>query len=273
MNPRLPCGHFLGRVIRSEDVAGLVLTETRHPARMRMPWHTHENAYVCFVRRGSYTEAYGNRRRSCAPQTIAFHPSGELHAEQVHDADVHSFNIELCDRWRARAALCAGVMDDQVDFQGGRMAHLALRLYREFCQLDSVSTLAVEGLMLELLAEASRLAGDAVAAHPPGWLGQVREMLHARFRESLSLAEIAATVSTHPVYLACAFRRHCHCTIGDYVRRLRIDYAASRLAGSSAPLAAIALDAGFADQSHFSRTFKRITGLTPRAYREIAGQS
>jgi AraC-like DNA-binding protein len=55
--------------------------------------------------------------------------------------------------------------------------------------------------------------------------------------------------------------------MGEYVRRLRIDFAARALTASDAPLAALAQTAGFADQGHFTRAFKAATGLTPGAYR------
>jgi AraC family transcriptional regulator len=55
--------------------------------------------------------------------------------------------------------------------------------------------------------------------------------------------------------------------IGAYVRRLRLDWAASRLKMADEPIARIGLEAGFADQSHFTRAFKRYTGLTPAEYR------
>ena len=67
----------------------------------------------------------------------------------------------------------------------------------------------------------------------------------------------------HPVYLACAFRRHYRCTIGEYVRQLRVESACRELSKANTPLSQIALTAGFTDQSQFSRTFKRVIGLTP----------
>ncbi len=91
--------------------------------------------------------------------------------------------------------------------------------------------------------------------------------MHDRFQESISLAAVAELADVHPVSLARAFRRTYHCTVGDYVRRLRIELACQKLTGSDASLVEIALSAGFSEQSHFSRTFKRLTGLTPSEYR------
>jgi AraC family transcriptional regulator len=118
-----------------------------------------------------------------------------------------------------------------------------------------------------LLAEVARC--NYAEREVPHWLTQVRDMLHARFQESLSLAEIAATVKVHPVYLARAFRQHYRCSIGEYIRRLRVEFATRQLITSDAPLVEIALAAGFCAQSHFNEFFKRETGLTPREYRTI----
>jgi AraC-like DNA-binding protein len=57
------------------------------------------------------------------------------------------------------------------------------------------------------------------------------------------------------------------CTVTGYVHRLRIDWARERLERSDMPLADVALDVGFADQAHFTRVFRRVTGSTPSEYR------
>jgi len=79
-------------------------------------------------------------------------------------------------------------------------------------------------------------------------------------------------VEVHPAHLARAFRAHFRMSMGPYVRRLRLDWAAGELARSDLPLAAVALAAGFADQSHFTRTFKRYLGVTPNVYRRTRGR-
>jgi AraC family transcriptional regulator len=78
---------------------------------------------------------------------------------------------------------------------------------------------------------------------------------------------IAAAAGIHPVHLARVFRRHCGYTLGDYVRKLRVDFAARQLLATDEPLAGIAFAAGFSDQSHFTKVFKRQTGMTPADFR------
>jgi AraC family transcriptional regulator len=71
----------------------------------------------------------------------------------------------------------------------------------------------------------------------------------------------------HPTTLARAYRRAYGCTVGERVRSLRLDYAARRLLDGGRPLSDVALDAGFYDQSHFTRAFQRQFRMTPLQYR------
>ena len=96
-------------------------------------------------------------------------------------------------------------------------------------------------------------------------------MLRARFAARVTLDDLARACGVHPVHLARTFRQHYGCTIGDYIRDLRIEFVCRRMRLSNAPLAEIALAAGFADQSHLTRLFKRHIGLTPGEYRRLMG--
>jgi AraC family transcriptional regulator len=147
-----------------------------------------------------------------------------------------------------------------------------MRLYREFLRDDTAAPLAIEGLALEILAEGWRRAIWVPGSGPPPWLARVHEVVHHNFAEPFTLAELAAQARVHPVHMAAAFRRHYGCTIGEFVRRRRIEVACRALTTCAASIAEIALTVGFADQSHFSRTFKRLTGLTPAAYRKTSGR-
>jgi AraC family transcriptional regulator len=97
--------------------------------------------------------------------------------------------------------------------------------------------------------------------------------IHERFTENLTLEQIASEVGVHPVHLASVFRQKYHCTVGEYIRELRIEYACREITKGEKPLVTIALEAGFANQGHFSGNFKRLTGFTPTSYRNSFRQS
>jgi AraC family transcriptional regulator len=79
---------------------------------------------------------------------------------------------------------------------------------------------------------------------------------------------LARTAGVHPAYLSRAFRRFFHCSPGEYARRIRLEWTAERLIRGNQPIAAVAMEAGFADQSHLTRCFKRFYHTTPRSFRE-----
>jgi len=122
-------------------------------------------------------------------------------------------------------------------------------------------------LALELVAGVARHNNSFAENGNGNWLKKVKDLLQERFREPVTLAEVAEFADVHPVSLARAFRRTYYCTVGEYVRKLRIEFACQKLTTSNEPLIEIAFAAGFSEQSHFCTTFKRVTGLTPSEYR------
>ena len=133
---------------------------------------------------------------------------------------------------------------------------------------DSASSLAVQGIALEMLAALARERAVTRGA-APRWVRHACELLHAHFAEPLSLAAVAERVGAPPVRLARAFREAHGCSVGEYIRRLRVEEARRQLAGGDAPISQIAAAAGFCDQAHLSRVFRKATGLTPLAYRRL----
>ena len=104
-------------------------------------------------------------------------------------------------------------------------------------------------------------------APPPAWLARIRERLDAEFVAPPGLAELAAQAGVSPRHLARAFRSHYGETIGTCVHRRRIRSAMDALLNSSERVAHIAQRSGYFDQSHFTRHFKRQTGVAPGTYR------
>ena len=161
------------------------------------------------------------------------------------------------------------MIDTSTDLYGGELVWLARRLYQEYKEADGCSVLAIEGLMLEMLAIIGRLEVTKERRRPL-WLSTVIDLLHEEFQRNLTVDEIAHRVGIHPFHLSKVFREFHRQTIGEYLHRLRVQFACRRLSQLEVKLADVAFEAGFADQSHFTRVFKRVTGTTPGVFRAVA---
>lgn len=267
-NPILGPGQFCGRILSKRDAAGSILTEYAYAPHTKITNHSHVLPYFSIILKGAYHETSENRVRECKPATLLFHPQGELHADDFHQGYSRVFSFEMGAQWLERARQCSIPLLGPVQFHTGPAVWLATKLYRELYATDDASLLVVEGLLLEILAEISRQRNPPVTRQPPLWLKEARNLLRANFSESLSIDAIAKAVEIHPVHLSREFRRFYQYSIGEYVRKLRIEFACHQVASSNRPFFEIAAAAGFADHGHFTRNFKRLTGLTPLQYRK-----
>lgn len=265
---KLPQGRFFGRSEVRRELGELVLVESHHAAGSRLPRHSHEHAYFCLNLGGDYAERYGRRRRDCHEGMLVFHPPGECHAEEHHSA-VASLNVELDGAWLGRIAGLVAPLDQPAEFRGDEIAAAGVLLLRELRRDDRDSALAIEGLTFEILAASARRE-RTVDRRAPRWLRDACDLLN-ELTDGVSLRAVAAQAGVHPVHFAATFRRFLGCSLGEYQRRRRFEYAREQLADRAMPLAQIAADAGFADQSHLTRTFKRFSGMTPSEYRTFLG--
>ena len=103
---------------------------------------------------------------------------------------------------------------------------------------------------------------------PPQWLAIVKKTLDERFRESLQMGELAAIARLHPVHLSRTFKAYYGCSIREYLQRLRLNHARQLLDDDQLSLTEIAAEAGFCDQGHFSKIFKKVYGTSPGSYRK-----
>ena len=221
---------------------------------------------------GAYEEQVSNKRLLCTRTTTLFHAAEEEHLEHFADSGGRSLIAELEQGWISRIREISQVgIHISAAHESGLLRALGSRLYQEFLTADPAARLVIEGLLLEITAEFFR-AERRNESQKPGWLVRAGEMIHDNFPRRLTLSFIANEVGVHPVHLAQSFRRFYGCTVGDYVRRIRIDYACQELARSDTSVLDVANAAGFADQSHFTRTFKRAVGISPSQYRANARQ-
>jgi len=149
-----------------------------------------------------------------------------------------------------------------------------MKMYREFHETDAVDDLVVESLLAEMLACVARMRRENRVLCPPAWLRRIIEKLTAEYSERLTLDDLSREAGVHPVHLSRVFRKCLGVGIGEHVHRLRIRAACEQMLTPEISMAEISVAAGFADQSHFTRAFRRATGMTPAAFRvQLSGRA
>jgi AraC family transcriptional regulator len=251
-------------------VGDLRVTDAIFPAQTVMDWHTHDTPIFAVFLEGSMDVDFrGRRRLGCTRSAVQVHPAGELHRQTYGRRGARILVVEpdVSDEWIKQGGF--GFLSSIHNFADDRILALAWRAKAELKSPDDVTPLALQALASEMIVLGARRAPLDDEREGPPWLARATELVHASFLERLRLADIAGEVGVHPGHLARVFRRHHRQSVGTYVRRLRLDWAARRLAESSEPLSAVAQGAGFADQSHLTRAFKQYLGLTPARYRHL----
>jgi AraC family transcriptional regulator len=249
---------FQGRELRMLATGDVLVSGNAYAAGSTLPPHHHRHAFLSVTLSGGYDERHGPRTVAYAPRSIAYHPAGEEHAVAIGTSDVRCLNVELSPRWTsaARRSFVRAV--------GGPLAWLAHDLLQE--ARGAAAALAVEATVLEMLGILGASPSPASDTLPPRWLDHAEEILRAEYRTALTATALAARIGVHPVHLSRTWRRFRRCSLGDALRRLRVDEARRRIAAGGEALVDVALDLGFADQAHFTRVFRRVAGTTPRAY-------
>ena len=247
-----------GVVCRSAAVNGFLVGELVFPARYVQAEFEPDLPYLGVVVEGAMEKSTAGGMSFPAGSAVTV-PVGATHGARFGPDGARVVIVKARAAESLRFARLARM-------RGRALGWLAWRLAGELRAVDADAPLAAEGLALELLAAAGReTAGYSDRA--PRWLRDAEEILRSRVGECVRLGELAAELRVPPVHVARAFRAHHGLSVGEYGRRLRIEWSAAEIARGDRSLAEIAAEAGFADQSHFTRLFRRYVGTTPGRYR------
>lgn len=224
------------------------------PSLTRFRGHEHEGVHLCAVVAGGFVEKSGRgwvdvgpgmvRISSSARHDIDFSQTGAqclvLHPTVPGLNDLSGPRFLTGDPWMGRLV--------------GTLAH----------RMAHTTALEIDEATDEFLAQVQRRL-DGRSAPPPAWLRKLRERVEDG--DATSVGELATEFGVHRVHLARAFRDHYGTSLSRQLQRARLQRARRLLTTTDLPLADVAATAGFADQSHLTRSVRSALGTTPAALR------
>jgi AraC-like DNA-binding protein len=217
-----------------------------------------------FVRRseGRRVLADAHTALACFPEEIQVvdHPTGDGDRSTV---------LVIDDAWRDAAPLSAGA-----HAVGTAVWHYHRTLV-ESTALESTLPLALEEATLAILDVIANSAegGDAIGRRTSTQrrhrrlVADCRALLASSPSRSWTLDTLGEAVGSSPFHLARVFRSETGTSIHRYLTRLRISEVADRLWNGANDITSLAVEWGFADHAHLTRTFRQVIGTTPSEYR------
>jgi AraC family transcriptional regulator len=232
-----------------------------YPAGLDQRRHAHGESGITLVLAGSLEEMVARAHERAYALSVVVKPLDTEHADRVGNTGARTLQVRINSH----------AFDDELRMLGSwRWCHRGA-IVREFLEVlrcfRQGATDDIETAVFDLIAAARGSVRSA--SEPPAWLNKVREEIDALLPASVRVRDVARAADVHPVYLARQFRRFLGCSVTEYISARRLQLAADLLAHAGLSLAGAAYDAGYADQSHLTRSFRNSIGLTPRSYRSL----
>ena len=237
--------------------SGASIRRTIDRSRVEVPEHAHDWPLLSLFVMGSYSNCTELGERFITGPSAVFYAVGAAHRNTAGPEGFEQIEIEFDPAWLKSPHLPGGPVLRRVGGQGGAEA----RVLAGICS-HGIS----ERSLLAALRRFLKLASFEPRARCPGWLEDITHRLKDDPTQKVS--ELAAGAGLHPSWLGTAYRQAAGEGLMDTAARFRVEHASRLLRETDLPLATIAAESGFCDQSHMIRTFHRVLGRLPSAVRE-----
>lgn len=258
----LGSGMFYGDIERRRQVGAIALAELQPTVpEHEIETHSHSDAHCVLVLGGRYLSSAAGMPAVCTTPALIYNPPGTTHRDCFRGLDGRFLTLSI-----PETALTGRDLPQHALRTGVASECAAFALRAELHHWDTASPLALEaGLhaLLDGLQRRQRMAQD----DGPAWLARARDRLRDDCARAPRIEELARIAGVHPVVFARTFRRRYGRSPAEYLRECRLELAARLLRDRRLSLRMVAARAGFVDQSHLTRSFRRVLGCTPGDYR------
>lgn len=230
------------------------------------PPHTHDTWTLCIVDNGGIRFDLDRHSRGAGTSGITVLPPGVVHDGRPADSNGFTKRVIYLEASVLGENLIGHAVDHPVIVDPSLRGKIST-IHRALASADDALEAETRlGLIAECVSTHFGIRVDEKQWHQPNELAeQLRAFLDLRLFETVTLASAGAALGASPTHLARCFSRTFGIAPHTYVLGRRIESSRRRLlAGQS--LAEVAIGAGFHDQAHFTRHFKRHLGVTPGRY-------
>jgi AraC family transcriptional regulator len=254
-----------GVVGRARRFTGFAITQTSYAAGVQLLPHCHAEPIFTFAVAGGTTVSVAGKSEWCEEGSLLYLPAGVPHAN-LYPGPAVRLHIEVA------SSLWKLVSGKHTITRTRVIRHpIAYELHRSIClpswNANPAWDIEIGTYLADIIGFISTHKKRKRESHPSQWLLRLKDYLDAHCAERLGMESLVEVTGRQPVHISREFRRHFGKTITDFLRTRRVVRAARLIAENSQPLAAIALECGFCDQSHFTNAFRRHTRMSPSQYR------
>ena len=258
-------GCYMGHVTCRRPLPGCLAIITGYGSQDNISgWHCHENHYLDFVLEGSEVERTKEGSYVRNVGTTTFYYPGDVHETILRSTYSRCLILEFEPQFFHALGIKEVDISELISSNSKRNISF-VSIINELINPDLDTNLS----LVSLITAVFDLDGRSYSAHPPNWIVDAKEYLNDNWYRLTTLHELSIITDLHPVTISKNFPKYFGCTLGEYKRKLRISKSIEMLMGTDVPLTDIAMQCGFADQSHFTRTFRQLTGLVPKAVRRL----
>jgi AraC family transcriptional regulator len=261
-----PAKTFLGntKVVKSVTGCTVVLTAYTNDVNFE-EWHSHENASLSFLLNGRHREDLSKKTLTRFPGDIKFIPAGQIHRCNNYAPETRKINLDLTDSFMKQMEISEEGITNLLNRPVQAKLTL-LKLYHELNDHESHTMTSSQLMLYELFhPQVNRL--KTAPGQPPDWVLKLKQLLHDEWNTRFDLQNLSLRLGIHPVTISRYFPQYFASTLSNYVKLIKVDKALGLIKTTNQSLTKIAYNCGFADQAHFTRTFKDSTGFLPKEFR------
>lgn len=247
------------------NTQGIAVVETEYQKKVFEGWHSHNNAHITLFLKGGTSEKRKNSNIDVGPGSLLFYHSDELHLNHKTLFPSKNINLEIEENVLKELQINEAIIEKSVQ-NTTLTKFLILKIFKESLVADSFSSDTINMLFSQLSNSNSHLDKFEKS---PFWVKSLNELLNDCWNENPNLHDLAQVLNLNPITISKHFPKYFGCTLGEYMRRIKINRSLSLIESKESNLTEISFQCGFADQSHFIRTFKNQTGFLPKQFQKL----